>query len=65
MDAFRRAADSWAFYQAVLPAEVPAAYLVQHRSFPAEAVGAEMAAHRVIQAFLQPEPPVRLPPAAR
>ena len=47
------------------PAEVPAAYLSPHQSFTAKAVGAEMAAHRVIQAFLQPEPPVRLPPAAR
>ena len=51
--------------QAVLPAEVPAAYLVPHQSFTAKAVGAEMAAYRVIQAFLQPEPPVRLPRAAR
>jgi len=65
VDAFRRTAYSWAFDQAVLPAEVPAAYLVPHQSFTAKAVGAEMAAHRVIQAFLQPEPPVRLPPAAR
>jgi len=75
VDAFRRAAYSWAFDQAALPAEVPAAYLVPSqplsgRSLPdreaaVSAVGAETAARRVIQAFLQPEPPLPLPRAAR
>lgn len=70
VDASRRAAYSWAFDQQALPVDVPAAYLVPGRLLPdrgvaAEAVGAEMAAHRVIQAFLKPEPPLTLPRAAR